>query len=239
MNRPARRWPIAYLLLTTHLPFLVFCLAGLLVVAGLVLGGVAVFGAVRISALDVGGQLLRWLALGYGYYLLRTMLPMVLVHGRTRREYLCQVPVFQLITTGVLAGATTLGYAAESLLYRAAGWPHQLAEARLYSDTTDHLVIFASYWMMLLGWMATGSFLGAAFYRLRAGGVLALPVALLLLAVNGLSNGVLSLPFIKLDLLPQDLGVPAALTLGAASTLVAVGLCWLLARDMPLRTRTS
>ncbi|GLY02980.1 MULTISPECIES: hypothetical protein [Actinoplanes] len=235
MNRPARRWPIAHLLLTTHLPFLAVCLAGLILLAWLILGGVSAFGSVRISALDVGGPFLRWLALGYGYHLLATMLPTFLVHGRTRREYLLQVPVFQLVTTAVLAGMTTLGYAAETVLYRAAGWPHQLAQDRLYDNTGDYLLIFGNYWTMLLGWMVTGWFLGAAFYRFQVGGVLALPVALGLLLANATGD----LPIVDAGQWHQDLGVPVALALAAGGTVVAAVLCWAIARDMPLHTRTS
>lgn len=38
---------------------------------------------------------------------------------------------------------------------------------------------------------------------------------------------------------PISLRMSAALALGGGNTVVAVGLCWALARDMPLRTRTS
>ena len=239
MNRLARRWPIGHLLLTTHLPFLLLCWAALVALAGLVLAGVAIFGTVRISTMDVGGQILRWLALGYGAHLTFTALPIYLVHGQTRREFLLQTPVYQFVATGVLAGFTTIAYAGESLLYRANRWPQALADDRIYNATTEYPLVFLSYWGMLLVWTLTGLFIGAGFYRLQAGGVLVLPVALVLLVASGLGNGFLSLPFLELGFGLRDLAIPAAVTLSAGCALVAWGLAWAMARDMPLRTRAT
>jgi hypothetical protein len=163
MNRLAKRWPIGHLLLTTHLPFLLICWAVLVALAGLVLTAVAIFGTVRISTIDVGGQILRWLALGYGAHLTFTVLPIYLAHGQTRREFLLQAPVYQFVATGVLAGCTTIAYAGESLLYRANGWPQALAEDRIYNAASEYPLIFLSYWGMLMVWMLTGSFIGAGW----------------------------------------------------------------------------
>ncbi|HEX8631195.1 MAG TPA: hypothetical protein VF755_23805 [Catenuloplanes sp.] len=239
MNRLARRWPIGHLLFTTHLPFLLLCWAAMMVLAGLVLTGVAIFGTVRISAIDVGGQILRWLALGYGGYLTYNLLPVYLVHGQTRREFLRQAPVFQFVTSAAVAALTTLGYAAESLLYRANGWTQAFTEDRPYTAASQYGVIFLSYWSMLLVWSLTGLFIGAGFYRLQAGGVLTLLLALPLLAVSGLSTGFLNLPFLDLGLGLRNPGLPAVVGLSALCAVVALGLAWALARDMPLRTRTS
>ncbi len=147
--------------------------------------------------------------------------------------------MFQFVATGVLAGCTTIAYAGESLLYRANGWPQALADDRLYNATVEYPLIFLSYWAMLLVWMLTGSFIGAGFYRLQAGGVLILPVALVFLVVSGFGNGFMSLPFIDLGFGLHDLGVPAAVALSAACALAAWGLAWAVARDMPLRTRAT
>jgi hypothetical protein len=239
MNRLAQRWPIGHLLLTTHLPFLLLCWAALVALAGLVLAAVAIFGTVRISTIDVGGQILRWFALGYGGHLAFTALPIYLAHGQTRREFLLQAPVYQFVATGVVAGCTTLAYAGESLLYRANGWSQALSDDRVYSAATEHPLIFFSYWGMLLVWMLTGLFIGAGFYRLQAGGVLVLPIALALLVASGLGNGFMNLPFIDLDFGVRDLGIPAAVALSAGCALAAWGLAWAVARDMPLRTRAT
>ncbi|GAA3390531.1 hypothetical protein [Cryptosporangium minutisporangium] len=234
-----RRWPIAAYLFTAHLPFLMLCVAALVGLAGLVLAGVALFGTVRISALDAGGQFLRWLALGYGAHLVYTLLPTCLVHGRTRGEFLRQLPVFQVGATGVIAALVTLAYAGEALLYRAAGWPQGFQEDRLYDQGTDAALILLTYWSGLLVWMATGSLLGAAFYRLEAGGVLVLPLVVVLLAVNGLSTGVFDLPLLGSVLGSHDLGVPAVLAIAVASAVAALAATWALARDMPIRTRAA
>lgn len=238
MTTKPGRWPIARLLFSTHLPFLVICWFAMLAVTGVVLLGVAVFGTVRISAIDVGGQILRWLAVGYGAYLTHSVLPTYLVHGQTRGEFLRQVPVYQFVATGVLAGMTAAAYAGESLLYRANGWSQTFLEQRLYSDGGEYPVIFLSYWSMLLVWSLTGLFLGAAFYRLEAGGVLLLLVAVPLLIVSGLSNGFVDLPFVRLGFSTGFDPLTTVLVSGF-SALVALAVAWALARDMPLRSKAG
>lgn len=239
MSPRARRWPIGRLLMTTHLPFVMLGWIGLVALAGLLLVGVAIFGTVRISTMDAAGQVLRWFAFGYGAYLVHTLLPIYLVHGQTRREYLRQAPVFQLVSAGALAGLHTIGYAAETLLYRANDWPQALSEDRLYDNASQYPLIFISYWGMLLVWTLTGSFVGAGFYRLGAGGVLLLPVALGLLMLSAVGNGFMNLPFIDVRLGALQLDVPAAVGVTAGCAVLALALAWALARDMPLRTRTD
>lgn len=237
MNRLARRWPIGHLLMTTHLFFLVLCWTAFIVLAGLVLAGVAIFGTVRISAVDGGGQVLRWLALGYGAHLVYTTLPTYLVHGQTRGEFLRQAPVFQFVASGILAALTTGAYAVESLLYRANGWNQAFIEDRIYG-AGQYPLIFLSYWSMLLVWTVTGSFLGAAFYRLQAGGVLALVLGVPLLLVSGVGNGFANVPFIDLSF-GLDVGAAGAVAVSAGCAAVALAFAWALVRDMPLRTQPT
>lgn len=240
MTALSRRWPILSYLLTAHLLFLVLVLGALLVFVAVVVGVVAIFRDVVISGMDAGpGQLLRWFALGYGAWLLYRLLPTCLVHGRTRGEFVRQVPVFQVVASAVLALVIALAYLGETALYRAAGWEQDFQASRLYDSGTDVGLVFVSYWSGLLVWTVAGSMLGAAFYRLEAGGVLLVPVAIALLLVTGLSGGMFEVPFLGTRWSPWDLGAPAVIGISAASAVLAVGLTWALARDLPIRTRVA
>ncbi|GIF45311.1 hypothetical protein [Actinoplanes xinjiangensis] len=227
------RWPILRYLLSQHLVFLVLFVAGGCLLALLVLPVFLLFTPITMSAVDVGGQVLFWLAAGYGYGAAGLLATMV-SHGRTRREFAWQYPVFQLVTAVVLAGLLTGVYAAEALLYRLAGWTRHLQDQRIF-DAGDHLLIFVSYLCMLAICLATGAFVGTAFYRWEGGGVLALLPAAALLAYGGAMTGFFTLPFARLAIS----GAPTMLAVTVAAVAAGWALLWASVRDVSLRTRVA
>jgi hypothetical protein len=225
-----KRWPIARYLFSSHLVIVPLFLIALYLACAVLLGVAAAVTEIRISVADIAGQVLPWFALGYGATasgLLATML----VHGRTRREFLRQHPVFVVVASVLLSGITTGVYAIEAMVYRAFDWPQKVQGSRIYETATDYGTIFMTYWSMYLFWLMVGVFLGVAFYRSEAIGVLALlPAGALAIAVGGV-NGFFSLPFAR-----TDLNV-------AAVTVVAVAIIWVLlwvtGRDVPVRSRVA
>jgi hypothetical protein len=222
-----RRFPIARFLLLNHLPFLVLVLAGIYLLVAVILGvAVAVSGPASVSAVDVAGQVLHWLAAGYGYGasgLLATML----VHGRTRREFIVQHPAYQLVAAVVLAALITGVYAVEAVLYRAAGWTQAMQPDRPFG-TGDYPLIFLANASMLSIALLVGSFAGVGVYRRDGTGALALLPAAGLLVYGGAMHGFFSLPF-------AQVGLPMA----ATYAMVAAGwaLLWAFAHDVPLGNR--
>ncbi|GIE28231.1 hypothetical protein Ait01nite_012760 [Actinoplanes italicus] len=222
-----RRFPIARFLLSTHLPFLVMVLAGSYLLVAVILGvAVLVSGPASVSAVDVAGQVLHWLAVGYGYGA-PALLATVVVHGRTRREFVAQHPVYQLVAAVVLAALITGVYAAEAALYSAAGWTQAMQPDRPFA-AGDYPMIFLANVSMLSIALVTGSFAGVAVYRRDGAGALALVPAAGLLVYGGAVHGFFSLPF-------AQQGLPMAVTLPA----VAAGwvLLWACAREVPLGNR--
>ncbi|EXG81926.1 hypothetical protein [Cryptosporangium arvum] len=231
------RWPILRYLLTAHLLFLLLSLGAFVAISGLILGGVALFGTVSVSALDVGvGQFFRWMALGYGGHLFYTFLPHCLVHGRTRGEFVRQVPVYQVVGAAVLALAIAVLYVGETLLYRAAGWTQGLRPGHLYESGTDFGAVFVSYWAALLVWTVVGSMIGAAWYRFPGVGVLLVPVAAAILFVNGLNLNIGEWGPLSGGLAGGPWGLVG---IAAVSTAVAVAVTWSIARDVPVHVRTA
>lgn len=227
------RWPIARYLFSTHTPFLVICLAGLYVLGAIALAVAAVLTTVSISVADIGGQVLHWLALGYGFSS-ATVLTTMIVHGRTRREFLLQHPVFQAGTAALLAALITGVYAAESALYSALGWTWKLQQQRVY-ETGDYPMIFLAYWCMLAVCMMIGAYLGVAFLRGDGATGLALLAGPVLVVAGGSVNGFFDLPFARLDL--ESAGAVAA-----GSVLLfalAWALLWATGRDVPVRSKVA
>ena len=227
------RWPIARYLFSAHTVFLVLFLGALYLLVGVILAVVAMRGPASISAVDVAGQVLHWLAVGYGYSAVGVLTTMV-VHGRTRREFLLQHPVFQLVTTVVLAALITGVYAAEAVLYRAAGWTQAMQGNRVFA-AGDYPMIFLAYTSMLAVCLMTGTFTGVWMARWEGSGAAALIPAAVLLLVAGGANGFFSLPFARFG---AD-GAPWLVAVSAAAFAVGWVLLWAAGRDLPLRTKVA
>ncbi|MEU4426061.1 hypothetical protein AB0F81_36030 [Actinoplanes sp. NPDC024001] len=228
------RWPIARYLLGTHYLFLLAVLIGFYLAIGVILAVVSRFTEITLSAADIGGQILNWMAAGYGFTAC-SVLAVVMVHGRTRREFLVQHPAYQIILTGTAAALITGVYAAETALYSALDWGQKVQDERAYESTTDYPTIFVAYWSMLLIWQMVGAFVGVAVYRWETPGALAaLPAAALLLLSGGI-NGFFQLPFV-----PVDIEAPLPMA-GATVIVVAVtwAMLWATGRDIPVRAQAA
>ncbi|GAA4969145.1 hypothetical protein [Actinoplanes utahensis] len=220
------RLPIARYLFSSHTLFLIMFLGAFYLLVAVVVAVAALATPITLSGVDVAGQALHWLALGYGYSA-ATLLTTMIVHGRTRREFLVQHPLFQVVTSAVLAALITGVYALEAVVYRAAGWTRRLQDHRIF-EATDYPTIFGAYWSMLTVCLMTGAFLGAAILRWETAGALALLPAAVVVVYAGAANGLFSLPFARVGL---DVAVTAVM--------VAAGwaLLWSAVRDMPVRIR--
>jgi hypothetical protein len=227
------RWPILRFLSSSHLVFLVLVLAGGYLLAVAVTPVFLLFTPVTLSAVDIGGQVLFWLAAGYGYGA-AALLATVVSHGRTRREFAGQYPVFQLLTAGVLAALVTGAYAAEAALYRAIGWTRNLQGQRIF-EAGDYRLIFVSYLCMLAICLITGAFVGTAFYRWESGGVLALLPAGVLLVFGATMTGFFDLSFARLGVS----GAAGLLAVTAGAVAVGWALLWLSVRDVSVHLKVT
>ncbi|GGN35699.1 hypothetical protein FHR83_006221 [Actinoplanes campanulatus] len=227
------RWPILRYLLSSHTVVLVGFLLGVYLLVAVIVAVAAMFTEVTVSGVDIAGQVLPWLAAGYGYSA-AALLSTVLTHGRTRREFLAQHPVFLLVTAGLLAVVATGAYAVEAVVYRAAGWTRTFQDQRVF-EAGDYPLILLAYVSMLAVWMMTGALLGGAFYRDEGGGLLALLPAAVLLSVSGGANGFLSLPFTRWGLT----SAPEVAVVTVVAVAAGWALLWAALRDVPLRTRVA
>ncbi|MEU0885917.1 hypothetical protein ABZ345_45700 [Lentzea sp. NPDC005914] len=186
---------------------------------------VSSFTEVQLSAWSVvAAQIARWFCLWAGVYAIHTVLPIAIAHGRTRREFMVATAEFTVVFALAMAVCAWLGFLVEGGLYSLMDW----------SSQGDHGQPYA-YFLMYLAWGATGTFVSAAFDRFGPGGVLSLPIGLLLVIASGERvPGSGELPFIR--------NVPVLLGAGwhavsFVAWLVALGLAWLVVREMPVRTK--
>lgn len=227
------RWPIARYLFSAHTVFLVLFLGAVYLAVAVILAVVALLGSVSVSGVDLTGQLLHWLAAGYGFSAAGLLATMIL-HGRTRGEFLIQYPVFQIVTSAVLAALITGAYAGEAVLYRAAGWPRTVQPHRFF-EAGDYPAIFLAYWSMLAVCLMTGAFVGAAMARWEGVGALAFAPAAVLLVFAGGVNGMFSLPVGRVG--PD--GVAFLLAVTVAVFAVGWALLWAAVRDLPLSSKVA
>jgi hypothetical protein len=208
-----------------------------LVVIAAVAVGLAVFGDLSASVWEQAIQLIRWYMLFIGVYLIRTFMPVYIVHGQTRRGFAVHAVIFMLAFAPLTAGLVVLGYLLESGLYSLGGWPHALQDDHLFSSPGQVPLVLAEYWAQFLVWLGVGALLGAAFYRLSVGGVLLIPVAIALaLPVQSATGKAEWLPFfggLRFDPFTPSAGLAAATALGAF--VLALGLLWAFLRDMPIK----
>lgn len=207
------------------LPFLPLVGGGALVATFAVTFVVSIWHDVTLSGWNItAAQIARWFAFWIGVYLIHNLLPIAVAHGRTRREYLWQAALFAVLAGATLAVTARIGFLLETWLYQAMDWSRTTAGNG-----------FLEYWLMFMVWIGAGAFIAAAFGRYEGGGLLAIPIGIvLILPAGSLVSGSNSLPFI--GTLPST-GQAVLVTAGAI--VVAFGLAWSIARDMPIRAKAA
>ncbi len=233
------RWATARYLLGQMLPFALLVWLGTLAVAAVVTVAVAFFGEMFPSAWDVVMQIARWFVAGIGWYVTFTLLPSHVAYGQTRRAFLRQAVPFALVATTAFAALAVAGVALEGLLHRAMGWPLGIDAGRIFAGPDQAALVFAAVWIQFAAWLLAGGLVGVAGYRDDGSLLAAIPVALLAVSFAGLAVAPDGLPF--LDRLLGALTIPTglAVALWLAGCLLAAGVTWIIARDMPLRTRPA
>jgi hypothetical protein len=232
------RFPTRLLAANVWLALLLW--AGFLGFVAAITVGVAVFGTVTRSAWEPAAQLPRWFALFAGVALVREFLPLYVAHGQTRRQFGAHAAVTVIVFAPFLSALMLAGYLLEAGLYRLAGWPQTLGRAHLFTEATQAHLVLLEYLVEFLAWIVAGAFMGAGFYRWRAGGLLTIPVgiALIVLAESALGREPL-LPLVRALLLDLPPSLATTTVVGVGAFLVGLLLTWSLIRDMPLRNNLS
>jgi len=230
---------IARLLFATHLPFLAMVWAVFAAAVLVLIIGIDLLGTVTRSVWDPAVSMVRWFALGYGVYLINRLLPVYVAHGRTRREFLRSVALFVVVAAAVVGGLLAIGLALEAVLYRVMDWPHGVEAERLFHSSGQYPLVLLSYWAMLVTWTTIGLLLGAGFYRSGGNELVAVVLALAMVVVTGYGIGFNGLPFVGAVLGVAEVPMAVTMALCLAGLLPGAAATWAMARDVPIRNRTT
>lgn len=213
-------------LTTTLVLFCAMVAAGAFALSVVVVFAVSAFGDVEISAWNVvTSQIARWFLFAVGIYVIHSLLPVAVAHGRTRREFLVAASGFSVVLAFAMTLVEWLGFVVEGGIYSLMGW------------NADEHGSPVAYFLMFLVWCAVGMFCAAAFDRFGAGGIFSVPIGLVLVVVTAVRiPGSGKLPFIRN--VPSLLGAGWHL-MSALAFVVALACTWAIVRDMPIRSRTT
>ncbi|AVT30399.1 MULTISPECIES: hypothetical protein [unclassified Plantactinospora] len=212
--------------------------AGFLAVVAVIVLGIAVFGRVTASAWEKAAVLPRWYVLFVGIALIREFLPLYVAHGQTRRRFGVHAAVTVTLLAPFLSALLVVGYLIETGVYSLAGWEQALDRTHLFGEPTQLHLVFLEYALEFLVWLAGGAFIGAAYYRWEAGGLLiGIPVgAGLILLTQAMIGADFGLPVVGRILESNPPGSLAlAVAVGLASFVTCLALTWSTIRDIPLR----
>jgi hypothetical protein len=203
---------------------------------------VSMFTPVRISAWDLATQFVRWYGGGLGVYVTAVYLPIYITHGYTRRAFLRQLPIFVGAAAALAAALVALGYAAERLIYRVAGWDQQLTNDHLFSSPTDLGSVALSFGLVILVYLVGGALAGAAFYRNVLLGFGLIPLLAAVAATNEMVHRGIPVPAFLPTWVVEPIGAsPFASAFVQSVGVVAVMgvLLWWLVRDLPIRSKPA
>lgn len=233
-----RTWRFPRLILTDHLVLLLMVWAVAIVIVMLSVIVISRFREITVSGWDVASGAAPWYVAFIGGYLLHTVLPIHIAHGRTRRDFAIEALIFGAVFVTVAAVLITLGFVLEHGLYALNDWSREKPAGHLFSSYTAYGTILAEYWLTLSVWTVVGAFVGAAIYRAPDAGWLSIIPAIGLVALAGVTteHAIQPMGFIT-NLLPTIDSTSLALTavVSFISFLIALALTWPVIRDMPLR----
>lgn len=236
-----RRWPLLRILLTSHLSFVAMLWVLFTVGVCLVIGGVALFADGRPDSVwhHAAIQAPRWLLFGLGVDAVTTYLRLQLAHGGTRRSYLGQTTAYTVVLAGGAAALITAGYLLERGFYALLGWPQRLSGDSLFDTAGQYHIIFGTYWLTFLMWTVAGTLIALGFFRWNKGGLLTIPIGVLLVvpAIVAASNS--GLPLIGRELAGIDLSPGLLLAAFAGCFAVGIALIWAIVRDVPMKPATA
>ncbi|MFI6296462.1 hypothetical protein ACIBEJ_33065 [Nonomuraea sp. NPDC050790] len=224
-------------LLAANLWVAFFAWAAYLVVIIVLTLAIHVFGNLTQSVWEQASQLPRWVVLFVGVAMVRQFLPLFVANGQTRRQFGFQAAITTALYTPFVALLMTAGFLVERVLYTIIARPQSLERAHLYTDPTQVWLVFLEYTVDFMAWITAGMFMGAGFYRWRAGGLLTIPVGVGLVVLGLSAVGTrFGVPLSALSLgfeLPT--GPLLALGVGLGTFALGLLLTWSVIRDTPLR----
>lgn len=235
-----RTWRFPRMLLRGHIAFGALMWAALMLVTLGLAVGFAVFSEVPGSIWEDSSQIAAWYVGGVSGYIVYQTVPMLIAHGRTRRDVAIETVVFMGIFAAFAGALVAVGYLIEYAIFGIAGWSRELEGEQLFSSHLDTGMIWLQSWLTFLVWAGSGALIGAAFYRYRDTGWLAIIPASILIGTIGLFTQSFWGPIgfvVDRFLSIESPSLPLAALTATGCFLIALALTWPIVRDLPIRNR--
>jgi hypothetical protein len=184
----------------------------------------------------------QWFVLFVGIHLGSVVLPLNISHGKTRRDFAIESTLLTVAYTAIVGLLLTLGWIVERVLYSVLDVSQRLESNHIFGSPTDYPAIFLENWLILLLWMAGGTFIAAAWYRYDAAGLLSIIPALVVASVCDLVIGTSWGPAGNLINRTFDVKNPPVLitVLVVLAGITALMLmAWRVIRDVPMRNQPA
>jgi hypothetical protein len=236
-----RRRPLFRVLLSSHLPFVAVLWVLFTVAVLLIVGVVALSTPGQPDSIwhHAATQVPRWLMFGLGIDAVTTYLRLQLAHGGTRRAYFAQTTRYAVVLSGASAMLITLGYLLERGVYALLDWPQRLSGLSLFDTSGQYHVILGTYWLTFLMWTVAGTLIALGFFRFNRGGLLTIPIGVLLVVPAMLAVSDNGFPLLKRDLMGIELSTGVLLGTFAGCFAVGIALIWAIVRDVPMKPATE
>ncbi len=237
---PQRTWRFPRMLLKGHIIFGSLMWVGLVVVSLAVAAGFAWLTEVPGSIWEDLSQAAAWYVGGVSGYVVYQAVPMLIAHGRTRRDTAIETVIFMGVFAAVAAALVAVGYLIEYAIFGVAGWPRDLSSRHLFSSHLDIGLVWLQSWLTFLVWAASGALVGAAIYRYPDNGWLALVPASLLVGLIGVFTQAFWGPagwVVERFLSIEGPSLPLAIAAAIACAATSLAMTWPIVRDLPIRNR--
>jgi hypothetical protein len=234
------RWPMLRVLLTSHVTLALILWLPTMVLSGLILTGVGLWGTVDRSIWHyIAAQVPRWVALSLGADAITTYLRLHLAHGRTRRDFLRQLWPYFAGFAAALAVMVTIGYQIERGAFALMGWEHRTENPVQFGDTANVPGIFGTYLLMFVLWTLAGAMISAGFSRNVLLGVATIPIGLVIVAPTEVVGGLSGIPLFNRLAEPLGFSLAGAVAASLGLGLVGCAVTWGIVRDMPVRPKVA
>lgn len=164
-----------------------------------------------------------WYAGAIGVYLLVETFPRYVLYGDTRKRFAQRTALFSVPFCAAVSVLALAALWVEKLVFRIAGWNHAIADDHLYGSATEIPAFLIEFFLILLTWFAFGAMLGAIYVGRRELFIVAIPAAILGVAIVNVLLGLDEGPAALMNQLYEPgeknvvVGAIASLVLSAAA----------------------
>lgn len=218
--------------------FTLIAATGLAFLVAAITLGIAWRSTISESVWAYASNAVPWYAGAIAGYIFFQMVPMLIANGRTRRDALRDGLGAVSMLAAAIAILNILFYAVEGMIYRAEGWPMEIADGHLFSRHGQMGLIALESLLTTAVWSAVGAFVALAMYRDREGGYLALVPAVVILLGSGVfvSIRIGAIDAVLDRLRPAWVSSwPGTIMTAAIGMVLSIVLLIRIMKDMPLR----